>query len=249
MALFKNAYYSHEHSLRVLTILREYDTFLESLKRVADMGCGGGLDSVWWANMSTRDDPPDPLNYTVYAVDTDIKQLETTASTHKNIIPIEGNFEERVLPTQVDLIWAHDSLQYAINPLKCLETWRKSMNINGMLVLSIPQTVYMENNRIKIIGQHHQLYNFNLLNLIYMLSITGFDCRDAYFYRENNTPWLYAAVYADRQPLDHIPSWYELAEQKLLNDSLIQSINKYGYPKLEDTLVCWLDKNNYFIKD
>ena len=91
---------------------------------------------------------------------------------------------------------------------------------------------------------------YNILNLMYMLAISGFDCRDAYFYREAGTPWLYAAVYASEHgPLNQNATWYDLAEKNLINDSVIASVNKYGYARLEDTMVMWLDKNNYLIRD
>ena len=83
-----------------------------------------------------------------------------------------------------------------------------------------------------------------------MLAISGFDCRDAYFYRKPNTPWLYAAVYAsEHPPVGQHVGWYELAEKQLINDSIINSVNRYGYARLEDTVVCWLDKDNYLITD
>ena len=46
MAQFKNAHDSHAHSLKILNTLREYDTFLESLTVVADMGCGTGVLAI-----------------------------------------------------------------------------------------------------------------------------------------------------------------------------------------------------------
>ena len=49
MAPFKNAYESHDHSLDVLNLLYGYDSFLDSLTTIADMGCGVGYDSQWWA--------------------------------------------------------------------------------------------------------------------------------------------------------------------------------------------------------
>ena len=35
---FRNAYESHEHSLQVLDLIYGYDSFLDSLSRVADFG-------------------------------------------------------------------------------------------------------------------------------------------------------------------------------------------------------------------
>jgi hypothetical protein len=81
-----------------------------------------------------------------------------------------------------------------------------------------------------------------------MLAVSGFDCNDAYFYRAENSPWLYAAVYAtDNEPMEHQVSWYELAEKRLIDDYMVKSLNKYGYLRLEDMVVKWLDKSLYQI--
>ena len=252
MALFKNPDASHEHSLKTLELIYKYDDYLDSLSVVADMGCGAGHDTRWWATLTTRDDPPEPHNYIVYAVDQNIKQIETDISDLTNVVAVEGNFEEALLPRKVDLIWSHDSFQYARDPIKCLSNWKRSMNVNGMLVLTVPQTTYWDHSRSRLVvsNHSHQYYSYNLLNLMYMLAISGFDCRDAYFYREAGTPWLQAAVYAtEHEPLPEHASWYDLVERQLVNDSIINSVNKYGYARLEDTVVAWLDKDFYQITD
>jgi SAM-dependent methyltransferase len=250
MGLFKNPEDSHEHSLGVLNLLNEYDSFLDNLSVVADMGCGAGLDALWWLNLQTRDDPPEPRNYVVYAVDQNLKQFNYGDTASKNLVTIEGDFEERVIPRKVDLIWSHDSFQYARNPFKCLATWKETLQENGMLVLSIPQTVYKDElrGRYNIDSHNHQYYNYNLLNLIYMLAMSGFDCKDAYFYRQPNSPWLYAAVYASgHDPITSHASWHDLIARNLINESIVQSINKYGHVRLEEVVVAWLDKNYHRI--
>ena len=80
-----------------------------------------------------------------------------------------------------------------------------------------------------------------------MLASSGFDCNDAYFYRVENSPWLYAAVYASEHAPVENTNWYELAEKNLINDYLIKSVNKYGYARLEDLVVRWLDRGLYQI--
>ena len=249
MALFKNPYYSHEHSLEVLNLIYGYDSFLDNIRSVADMGCGAALDVQWWATLATRDDPPEPRNYKVYAVDQVINEIDPDIlASNKNIIPILGDFNKRVVPVPVDLIWSHDSFQYATDPFQCLRNWRETLNVNGMLIMSIPQTTYLYNNRLIVANYSHQYYSYNILNLMYMLAISGFDCRDAYFYRKENSPWLYAAVYASQhEPLPPNPTWYDLAERQLINDSVINSVQKYGYARLEDVVVSWFDKNLYQI--
>ena len=83
---------------------------------------------------------------------------------------------------------------------------------------------------------------------MYILAISGFDCRDAYFYRKENSPWLYIGVYAsEHKPITQDATWYDLADRKLINDSVINSVNRYGYARLEDVIVSWFDKNLYQI--
>ena len=243
---FKNGYDSHSHSLEILNIIYGYDSFLDSITRIADMGCGEGRDSAWWASLETRDDPPEPRNYIVYAVDQDIKKIDPDIlNNNPNIIPIEGDFERiATVPSKVDLIWSHDSFQLAKNPYECLASWKHALNVNGMLILALPQLTYSYNGRLVIESRHQQLFNYNILNLIYMLAINGFDCNDAYFYRKENTPWLYAT---DIDPMPPTTSWYELAELSLINESLVTSVNRFGYARLDDLVVAWLDKNYYKI--
>ena len=249
MAPFKNAQESHQHSLEILNLIYGYDSFLDNLTVIADMGCGEGLDSEWWATLETRDDPIEPRNYEVFAVDHQIYKLDPTIREQTpNIVAINDNFETITLPKKADLIWAHDVLQYSKNPLACLTNWRNNMNENGMLMIAVPQTTFMYNNRLTILSQNYQYYNYNLLGLTYLLCLAGFDCRDAYFYRKANTPWLYAAVYASQKnPLPAHASWQDLADYGLVNDTIVNSINKYGYARLEDVVVQWLDKDNYLI--
>jgi SAM-dependent methyltransferase len=251
MGLFRNSYASHEHSLEILNVIYGYDSFLDNLEVIADMGCGEGRDVEWWATLATRDNPPIPHNYLVYAVDKDIKNIDPDILVNNsNIQPIEGNFEIRLLPRKVDLIWSHDSFQYARDPFKCLASWKETMNVNGMLLMAVPQTTYLYNNRLVVSNYSQQYYSYNILNMMYMLAVSGFDCRDAYFYRKENTPWLYIGVYAsEHEPITQDATWYDLADRHLINDSVINSVNKYGYARLDDVIVSWLDKNLYQIRD
>lgn len=247
MGLFRNSQASHEHSLKILNYIYEYDSLTDSIKVVADMGCGDGLDVKWWATLSSRDDPPEPHNYIVYAVDKNVHEIDHNVASLPNVYTISGDFETRVIPRQVDFIWAHDSFQYAKNPWKCLTTWKETINVNGMLAMAIPQSTYIKHNKLVTNFYSDQWYNYNLANLMYMLASTGFDCRDAYFYREADSPWLYVAVYAsEHKPMPGV-SWYELAEKQLVSDSVINCINKYGYVKLDEVVVSWLNKENYII--
>lgn len=237
------------HSLKILNQLREYDSFLDSLKTIADMGCGTGEDINWWATLETRDDPPKPYNYTCFAVDSDDSKLSQIPNL-PNIIKRNKDFETaNLFSKKIDLMWSHDSLQYSLNPLETLKQWNESMNVNGMLIISVPQHTGVEYNRFYSRSHSGCYYHFTPVNLIYMLAVNGFDCRDAYMLKQFNDPWLQIAVYkSDTKPMSpSTTTWQDLVATGLLNPTVVESITKYGYLRQEDIVYPWLDKENYFV--
>jgi SAM-dependent methyltransferase len=237
------------HSLLVLGQLREYDSFLDSLRTICDMGCGTGEDIEWWATLTTRDDPPEPYNYKCFAVDKDPIKLSKVPDL-PNIYKINKDFNESVIiPVSVDLIWSHDSLQYSHDPLATLKNWNNLMTTNGMLVISVPQSNGVEYNRYYSRTYSHCYYNYTPTNLIYMLAVNGFDCRDAYLLKKYQDPWIHMAVYkSDVPPMDPATtSWIDLLDTGLLHPSIVNSINKHGHLRQEEIIMPWLDKENYFI--
>ena len=239
---------TQRHSQHILNALHEYDSFLDSLQRVCDMGCGSGEDIAWWATLTTRDDPPIPHNYKCYAVDRDPVKLAQIPDL-PNIVKIERDFSESCLPTQVDLIWSHDSLQYSVNPLQTLRVWNEQMNVNGMLVLTVPMHTGVENNNFYSRTHSGCYYHFTPTGLIYMLAVNGFDCNDAYLYKKFNDTWLHMAVYKSAvAPMDPATtSWAKLIDTGLLNPTVVNSILKWGHVRQEEILYPWLDRENYYI--
>lgn len=245
---FRNAYESHEHSLHTLELIYGYDSFLDSLYKIADFGCGTGMDSQWWATLESRDDPPEPRNYVVYAVDQDISQLDEEVKALPNVYAIQADLEHPDFALRnLDLIWCHDVFQYMINPMATLRQWNLMMSDNGMLMLSFPQNISYQYNRLQHNSRNGSYYNYSILNLMYMLAVNGFDCRDAYFYKNVNDPWLHAAVYKSSvAPLNpKTATWAYLAELDLVNDSVKNSLNKYNYVRQEDIITTWLDRDFY----
>jgi len=253
MGFFKNAQESYEHTQFIRDLLYHYDTFLDSIEVVADFGCGEGLNVEWWADVLTRDDPPEPRNYLCYAVDRNTSRIKPHIASKPNVKVIQENLEhsERFIPRQIDLIWCHDTFQYMTDPIGTLRRWNEMMSINGMLILSIPQCVYYQYNRLQTLSYNGFYFNHNAVNMMYMLAVNGFDCRDAYFYKKENDPWLYIAVYkSDLLPMDpQITSWHDIIELKLVNDSLAECMNKYGYIKQDEIITTWLDKDFYKIRE
>jgi trans-aconitate methyltransferase len=250
MAQFKNAHASHAHSLQFLNMLYEYDDFMDSLEVIVDMGCGSGQDLDWWATLEDREDPPEPHNYVCYGVDLDVTRVDPATVQLPNVKLISGNFEHQLLPRSVDFVWCHDSFQYVVNPLQTLAVWNRNMNANAMLALSLPLHQSHQYNRMVTRSYNGCFHHYNICNLMYMLATSGFDCRDCFFQMEENVDWLNIAVYKTMEPLDPATTtWYHLAELGLVNDSVIQSLNRYGHVRQEELLFNWLDRNFYFAKN
>ena len=237
------------HALDVLGQLRQYDSFLDSLRTICDMGCGTGEDIHWWATLETRDDPPEPYNYHCFAVDKDASKLAQVPNL-SNIVKINRDFTENlILPIKVDLMWSHDSLQYSHNPIETLRHWNEQMNVNAMLIISIQQHSGVSFNKYYSRSYSHCFYNYTPINLIYMLALNGFDCRDAYLLKKFNDPWIHIAVYkSDVAPMDSkSTSWLDLIDKKLLHPSIENSITRHGHLCQEEIVMPWLNKENYFI--
>lgn len=249
--MFKNDQESHEHSLDVLNMLYQYDSFLDSLEVIADMGCGSALDAQWWAKLTTRDTPPEPHEYLVYAVDKDISKIDPEILTSNNrLVTYQANYDTVPLPRKVDLMWSHDSFQYSLNPLNTLKHWNKLMSDNGMLVLNIPLHTTYSYDRLQTRSFNHCYYTYNICNLTYMLAVNGFDCKDCYIYMAPNYGWIHYAVYKGHEPFDHeTTTWFDLAEYGFLSDSAVASLNKYGHVRQEDLIFTWLDKDWRFAKN
>jgi len=238
-----------DHNIKTLNLLNGYDTFLESLRTICDMGCGSGGDITWWAMLESKDDPPIPYNYNCFAVDRDAYKLSQVPDL-ENIRKINRDFtERRILPIDIDLMWSYDSLQYSTNPLETLRFWNEQMTVNGMLVLHVAQTNGVEYNRYYSRTYNNCYYNYTPTSLIYMLAVNGFDCRDAYLLKQFNDPWIQMAVYKSNvEPMDpKTTSWFDLADKNLLHPSVVQSITKNGFLKQEEVIMPWLDKENYYI--
>lgn len=238
---FPTAQESHEHSAFVLDTLQEFDDFMESIGSVCDMGGGAGLDALWWSTRTVREDKPNPTPLNIKSTVIDIK--DTFDVEHKNVKFHKADFEDTGLKEKFDMIWSHDSFQYALNPVKTLAHWWSLANPNAMLVIQVPQTTNIKHNRQEFTNDNFSYNHYTLVNLIHMLAVNGWDCRDGRYFKRINDPWIRLAVYkSDVEPMDpRITTWYDLIDKGLLPKSAERSINKWGYLRQEDLELSWFD--------
>ena len=217
---------------------------MESVGTVLDIGHGNGHDLNWWATRTTDLDDMTPLNIKCTGID--IEDKFDSKYNHHNIETVKDNFEDSKLKhSQFDVIYAHNVLQYVVNPLQTLGHWWDLARDNAMLVIAVPSSTFIQYNAI-IADQHsHDYHHWSLVSLIHHLAVNGWDCKDGFFKQERNSPWIYAVAY--KQPnfkkLDYrTTTWFDLAEQELLPETAVDSLNQWNFVRQQDLKVMWLNK-------
>ena len=242
--IFKSAAESHAHSLYMLNALYEYDDFMASIKTMIDLGCGAGLDLEWWATRTTRDDSPQPLN--IDCVGIDLATAPEYTKKYPNLSKITADFETFKLDDKkFDVLWCHDSFQYAINPMATLIHWRDISTPGAMLALSVPQTTNVVHRQMAFELPSGCYYHYSMVSLMHMLAITGWDCKSGFFSKIPNDPWIHAVVYRSEQTPRNPQktTWFELAESDLLPESAEKSIMAHGHLRQQDLILPWLDQS------
>ena len=245
MSIFATSAENHQHSLDTLNQLQEYDEFMESIQTVVDLGCGDGLDLEWWATRMTREDRPKPLNIQCTGIDlaSDLRM----AKQYPNITYQQNNFEEEVRAGKhkYDVLWCHNSFQYAVNPIQTLSKWWEVANDGAMLVLILPQTTHMRRNKMSFTQESGCYYHHTMVSLIHMLAISGWDCHTGFFKKDPQDTWLHAIVYkSDKGPQDpRTTTWHKLSELKLLPDTAEKSVYTHDLLRQEDLILPWLDQS------
>lgn len=232
-------------SFAILESLSEHDDFMESIRTLVDLGCGNGEDLVWWATRTTRDDSPRPLN--IKCVGVDRFESLPLVKNYANMNFQRTDFETTVhAPHELfDVLWCHDAFQYCIDPLHTLAKWRNIASAGAMLVLAVPHTVQTKKNQMQYHLSSGCFYHHTMVSLMYMLSVTGWDCRNGFFQQRSGDPWIRAVVYkTENQPLDFkTTTWYDLIDTGLLPETAERSIMAHGYLMQQDLVVPWLDHN------
>ena len=245
MSSFSSPHEKHEHSFKnVLSYMYEYDDFMDSVGRVIDLGCDvEATNMLWWANATTRDETQTPLGIKCVGVNT----FEKLNVKHNNISYQNHDIESlnRVKRT-FDIVWCYDQLQYLLNPYQALSNWWHIAEKDAMLVIAVPQTVNTEYHIQEYNLSLGHKYHYTMPQLIYMLAVSGWDCRSGFFKKTPGDPWLYAIVYkSDVEPMDpKETNIYKLVEQtELLPQCAVDGIHRYGKLRQRDLILPWLDKN------
>jgi SAM-dependent methyltransferase len=234
---------SHRHSLETLNRLYEYDDFMSSIKTVLDLGCGTGDDLAWWATRTTRDEESKPLNIRCTGVDL---CAESSLTKRYNNVFYQANDFETVLPLSpgaTDVLWCHDSFQYAQSPVETLSRWWQLGSPGAMLYIAVPVTQRIHRNQLDYYLPTGCYYHYTMVNLIYMLATAGWDCQSGFFKQAPLDPWIHAVVYkSNHTPLNpKTTSWHTLSELNLLPESAARSVFSHNYLRQQDLVVPWLD--------
>jgi SAM-dependent methyltransferase len=234
---------SHSHSLKTLNQLYEYDDFMASIKTVLDLGCGDGQDLAWWATRTTRDDNPQSLNIRCTGIDL-LPELRLTQQ-HNNVFYQSSDFEDIIVPPPqgFDVLWCHDSFQYAQAPVKTLSNWWHVASPGAMLYLAVPVTQRVHRSQLDYYLSSGCYYHHTMVSLIYQLSTAGWDCGSGFFKQLPSDPLIHAVVYKSAiEPLDpKTTTWHRLLELQLLPESATKSIQAHNYLRQQDLVIPWID--------
>jgi len=247
--IFNSEQESHEHSLQTLEQLNEHYEFKVSVKNVLDIGCGKDLlDLKYWASMTDEfdeDNPGRPLNIDCVGLD----KIDISETSEKNIklrkhdFNLEHGFGE--FKDNFDVVWCHDVMQFSWNPLWFLNNVNRVTNNGGMLYLCVPSTINVLYNQFENYTYSGQFSTFTMTQLIYMLALNGYDCKDYYIKKEPYVDLLEVITYKISDPLDYNTSWYDLLEKDLLTPNMNEIVNKKGYLTNQGLVTIWLDGQVY----
>jgi SAM-dependent methyltransferase len=175
----------------------------------------------------------------------DLSNELSVTKRHNNIFYQSGDFEN-VLPMpsgEFDVLWCHDSFQYAQSPTATLARWWELASPGAMLYIGVPATQRIHRSQIDYCLPSGCYYHYTMVSLMYMLATAGWDCGTGFFKQIPTDPWIHAVVYKG----DHAPqnpkttTWHTLVELNLLPESAVKSIHAHNALRQQDLIVPWLD--------
>lgn len=234
-------------SMQVLDLLGEHNEFMDSLHEVGILDDKIGNHTTWFSDYRSTDDTIES-QYNITNLYISESHLQEHRRENVKNIKVDNLYNTNIDNESFDFLWAHNVFQKEINPMQSLNHWWNIMREDAMLCISVPIRTYIDDlNRWRTDSYPGELYNWNMLTLIQMLAMSGFDCYDGHFKFKRGENFLWASVYkGTQQPLDpHNTTWYDLAEKELIPPSLIKCVNQFGHAKMEKVTVEWLDHSLY----
>lgn len=226
-----------------LELLNQFDDFKLSIKNMADLGCGDGSDLEYWANMRDTNIDGTPGKYLdigCYGVDLNCKHIEPQRHNIK-YRNHDLNSDVAMLPVSVDVVWCHDVMQYIYSPVEFLGRVNSSMNMGGMLYLSVPSTINVVHHMFKNYTPPGHLNTFTITQLLYLLGLNGFDIKDYYLQKLKYDDVIQVVVYKERDPLPYDTSWYAMTDMDIVSDNMREIIMRNGILGDQGLVTTWLD--------
>ena len=234
-------------SIQVLELLGTHNEFMDSIREIAVLDDRTGHHTSWWSDYRSHEDQKQSQFTITNLCISESHPIEHQRKNVKNVL-VENLYDTKQEDESFDFLWAHNVFQKQINPIQSLRHWWNMMREDAMLCISVPLRTYIDDlNRWRTDSYPGELYNWNMLTLIQMLAISGFDCFDGHFKFKRGDEFLWASVYKGTQtPMDpYTTTWYDLAEKELLPPSLSKCVSQFGHAKIEKVIVEWLDHSLY----
>jgi len=233
------------HSRKFLEQIYQQSELMTSIGTVLDIECGNGADTEWWATrMDYSETDPKPLDINVTAISR-VVEINKQVKDLKNVnyMPTDTEFWQNLNGNKYDVIWCHNVLHKFTNFYDVLHQINSLQDVDGMLCITVPKihNMFYGEPDYRLYPDCHT--DINIVNLIYGLSLAGYDCRDAYFMQEKNSNLISAVVYKNSDityNLNEVTP-YDLMEMDRLPASMVTQLNKFGYISNKNLYLSWLD--------
>ncbi len=232
------------HARKFLEEIYQHPDLMLSINSVLDIECNTGVDSEWWATRENYDEKnPKPLEIDVTAIsrvpeiNKQVKDIDRV-----NYVQTPTDFW-KVLASTYDVVWCHNVLHKYHNFYDVLQRINGLQDIDGMLCITVPKihNIFYGEPDYRLYPDCHT--DINIVNLIYGLSLAGYDCRDAYFMQEKNSNLINAVVYKNTDTIYDLNEVtpYDLMEMDRLPGSMVNQLNKFGYISNKNLFLSWMD--------
>lgn len=232
------------HARKFLEEIYQHPELMLSISSVLDIECNTGADTEWWATRKDYDEKnPKPLEI-------DVTAISRVSEINKQVKELERvEYKQtptdfwKVLDSTYDVVWCHNVLHKYQNFYEVLQRINACQEVDGMLCIAVPKihNIFYGEPDYRLYPECHT--DINIVNLIYGLSLAGYDCRDAYFMQEKNSNLIKAVVYKNTDVIYDLNEVtpYDLMEMDRLPGSMVNQLNKFGYISNKNLFLSWLD--------